>query len=75
MIKPAFIRAIRKKYQVHQDFSDKEGLVYETDNFLEALKEAKRLAIKGCDKMIVTSIYKNSDMHIVFDPIGRQSLE
>ncbi len=64
------------KYQAFTDDGTKETLVFESNDFIEMLKTAKKIAIQKVDKVWV---YYNpvdpndfSDMWIAYDPLGRR---
>lgn len=65
------------KYQVYEDTSPNDigTLVYESNNFIEALKQAKILAIQKVNRVFVyyqpVNMNKSSDMCIAYDPMGK----
>ncbi len=65
------------KYQVYEDTSpDNIGtLIYESNNFIKSLKQARKIAIQKVNRVFVyyTPINKSySDMCIAYDPMGKQ---
>ncbi len=67
------------KYQVYEDTSpDNIGtFVYESNNFIEALKQARKIAIQKVNRVFVyynpvISSENYSDMCIAYDPMGKQ---
>ncbi len=62
------------KYKVYEDTSpDNIGkFVYESDNFIEALKQARKIAIQKVNRVFVYYNKVNSNMCIAYDPMGKQ---
>ena len=60
------------KYQVFEDTSSENigTLVFESNNFIEALKKARQIAIQKINRVFVY-YYKQSDMCIAYDPEGK----
>lgn len=65
-------------YQVFEDNPDKQILVFESNNFIEVLKQARKIAIKKSNLVFVyyKPIDSNnySDMCISYDPLGRETI-
>jgi len=65
------------KYQVFEDTSSENigTLVFESNNFIETLKQARQIAIQKVNRVFVYYRPVNpnncSDMCIAYDPIGR----
>lgn len=64
------------RYQVFEDTNPMNmgTLVLETDNFIEALKQARKLAIQKVNRVFVYSDNPNSDVCIAYDPLGREMI-
>jgi len=61
------------KYRIVQDInSDEEVIVFETNDFISALKKARKMAIQKVDRFFVYSNIPNSDMCISYDPLGKE---
>ncbi len=65
------------KYQVYEDTSpDNMGtLVYESNNFINALKQARKIAIQKVNRVFIyyrPTKQNYSDMCIAYDPMGKQ---
>ena len=65
------------KYQVFEDTSSENigTLVFESNNFIEALKQARKIAIQKVNRVFVyynpVNTDNYSDMCIAYDPMGR----
>lgn len=57
------------KYQVFED-NDENVLLFENNNFIKALKQARLIAIQKINRVFVYSTNPNSDMCISYDPLG-----
>ena len=64
------------RYQVFEDTSPENigTLVFESDNFIEALTQARKIAIRKVNRVFVyyNPVKKGySDMCIAYDPMGK----
>ena len=65
------------RYKVFEDTDPMNigTLVYESHNFIEALKKAKKTAIQKANRVFVyyqpINTYNYSDMCIAYDPMGK----
>jgi len=61
-------------YRVIEDNNEKQIILFETNNFIEAIKKAKTLSMQKVNRVFIYSDAVNSDMCIIFDPIGKQTI-
>jgi len=61
-------------YKVIEDNNEKEIVLLKTNNFIEAIKKAKMLSIQKVNKILIYSDAVDSDMCIIFDPLGKQTI-
>jgi len=61
-------------YKVIEDNNEKEIVLFKTNDFIEAIKKAKIFSIQKVNRMFIYSDAINSDMCIIFDPLGKQTI-
>lgn len=61
------------KYRVVEDNNDKQDLLFESNDFIYTLKQARKIAIQKVNRVFVYySANPNSDMCISYDPLGKE---